>query len=226
MPKKPKPHAERKPEDYMEAAENALEMAKVLAGEGGISDQDFLQRMARSDELVDHDGKTCGQCHYQILGAEVARELIEAGTPPQQQGREECPCLQICLVASAASRTVSVTAISKFPAAATVCLSSAFVNGERTPVDFLAVQGGNGCLGLLTTSHLDEAETFRPARVPVHDDLGRLNRSVRVKQVLQIAVGHAIRQVADVQRFSHNGPPSENITQDKLGPQRANAVAQ
>ena len=35
--------------------------------------------MARSDELADHDGTTCGQCHYQILGAEVAREMIEAG---------------------------------------------------------------------------------------------------------------------------------------------------
>jgi hypothetical protein len=27
----------RKPEDYMEAADNALELAKVLAGQGGIS---------------------------------------------------------------------------------------------------------------------------------------------------------------------------------------------
>src|SRR2546430_8127849 len=79
MRKKTKPHEERKPEDYMEAADNALELAKVLAGQGGISDQDFLERMARSDELVDHDGKTCGQCHYMILGAEVAREMIEAG---------------------------------------------------------------------------------------------------------------------------------------------------
>src|SRR5439155_23221448 len=79
MPKKRKPHDERKPEDYMEAADNALELAKALAGEGGISDRDFLERMARSDELVDHDGKTCGQCHYTILSAEVAREMIEAG---------------------------------------------------------------------------------------------------------------------------------------------------
>ena len=79
MSKKRKPHEERTPEDYMEAADNALEMAKVLAGQGEISDQDFLERMARSDELVDHDGKTCGQCHYAILGAEVAREMIEAG---------------------------------------------------------------------------------------------------------------------------------------------------
>lgn len=79
MPNKPKPHDQRTPEDYMEAADNALEMAKALAGKGGISDQDFLARMARSDELVDHDGETCGLCHYTILGAEVAREMLEAG---------------------------------------------------------------------------------------------------------------------------------------------------
>jgi hypothetical protein len=35
--------------------------------------------MARSDELTDHDGDTCGMCHQRILGAEVAREMIEAG---------------------------------------------------------------------------------------------------------------------------------------------------
>lgn len=38
MPKRKKPHKDRKPEDYVEAADNALELAKVLAGEGGISD--------------------------------------------------------------------------------------------------------------------------------------------------------------------------------------------
>src|SRR5947207_13640581 len=79
MRKKRKPVEERTPEDYMEAADNALELAKALAGQGGISDRDFLERMARSDELVDHDGETCGQCHYTMIGAEVAREMIEAG---------------------------------------------------------------------------------------------------------------------------------------------------
>jgi hypothetical protein len=78
MPKK-KPHEERKHEDYMEAADNSLELAKVLAGQGTISDQEFLQRMARSDELVDHDGETCGMCYNAILGAQVAREMIEGG---------------------------------------------------------------------------------------------------------------------------------------------------
>src|ERR1700716_392357 len=79
MSKKRKPRKERKPEDYMEAANDSLELAKVLAGQGAISDQDFLERMARSDDLVDHDGETCGMCHSMILGAQVAREMIEAG---------------------------------------------------------------------------------------------------------------------------------------------------
>jgi hypothetical protein len=78
MSKNRKPFAERKAEDYREAAKNSLELAKVLAGQGGMSDKDFLKKMARSDELVDHDGETCGQCHYTILGARVAREMIEA----------------------------------------------------------------------------------------------------------------------------------------------------
>ena len=74
-----KPLEERTSEDYRQAADDSMELAKVLAGEGGISDQDFLERMARSDELADHDGETCGQCYYTILGAQVARGMIEAG---------------------------------------------------------------------------------------------------------------------------------------------------
>jgi hypothetical protein len=79
MSKRRKPHEERKPEDYMEAAEDSLELAKVLAGQGAISDQDFLERMARSADLVDHDGEACGLCHNMILGAQVAREMLAAG---------------------------------------------------------------------------------------------------------------------------------------------------
>ena len=35
----------------MKPADKSLELAKVLAGQGAISDQDFLERMARSDDL-------------------------------------------------------------------------------------------------------------------------------------------------------------------------------
>ena len=70
---------ERKPEDYREVAEDSLELARVLAGDGRINDQDFLERMARSDRGVDHDGETCGMCYNIFLGAQLAREMIEAG---------------------------------------------------------------------------------------------------------------------------------------------------
>jgi hypothetical protein len=70
---------ERTPEDYRRAAEESLELAKALSGEGEISDQDFLERMARSDALVDHDGETCGMCCNMILGAQTARDLLAAG---------------------------------------------------------------------------------------------------------------------------------------------------
>jgi hypothetical protein len=79
MRRKRKPLEDRKPQNYRDAAEDSLELARVLAGQGSISDQDFLERMARSDDLVDHDGEMCGMCHNIILGAEVAREMIEAG---------------------------------------------------------------------------------------------------------------------------------------------------
>ena len=74
-----RPRQRRTPEDYLNAAEDAFELAKVLAGEGNIGDRDFLERMARSDNVLDHDGETCGQCYHAILGAQVAREMIEAG---------------------------------------------------------------------------------------------------------------------------------------------------
>src|SRR5580700_688003 len=67
------------PEDYIRQAEEALELAETLAGTGKIGDQDFLTRMARSDAMVEHDGETCGMCCKMILGAEVAREMIDAG---------------------------------------------------------------------------------------------------------------------------------------------------
>jgi hypothetical protein len=69
----------RKPEDSRKAAEDSLELAQVLAGQRQISDQDFLERMARSDAQVDHDGETCGLCYNLRIGAQVAREMLEAG---------------------------------------------------------------------------------------------------------------------------------------------------
>jgi hypothetical protein len=70
---------ERTPEAYVEAAEEALELTEELAGKGKIGAQGFLERMARTDKLLDHDPEVCGMCCQRSIGAQVAREMLEAG---------------------------------------------------------------------------------------------------------------------------------------------------
>src|SRR5205085_4784006 len=82
-----------------------------------------------------------------------------------------------------------------------------FVHGECSPVELLAVEGGNGRLSFVIIVHLDKAKAFRAAGIPVHDDLRRLNRAMRSKQSLQIAVRRVIGQVANVQFLGHAWPP-------------------
>src|SRR5436305_8363284 len=71
--------SEKKPDDAMSVAEDNLEVAQVLVGKGRISDQEFLERMARSDRGIEGDGETCGLFYNIILGAQVAREMLAAG---------------------------------------------------------------------------------------------------------------------------------------------------
>src|SRR5438874_7670375 len=116
------------------------------------------------------------------------------------------------LVAPAAAITATAaTAATTEPAAtvATRSTASAFgprprlVDGEGAPVRLFAVQGGDGGLGLLVGLHFHKPEALGPSRVPVHDDLGRLHRAVRLEHLDEIAVAHRVAQVADVQLLTH-----------------------
>src|SRR5262245_54826290 len=49
------------------------------------------------------------------------------------------------------------------------------VDGQLPPLHLLAAQRRHGRLGFLVGAHLHEPEPLGPARVPVHDDLGRLH---------------------------------------------------
>ncbi len=67
--------AEQKdPDDLRSAALESLELAEVLVGKKHMSDQDFLERMARSDRLVYGDGETDGMSCRMLIDAQVARE--------------------------------------------------------------------------------------------------------------------------------------------------------
>ena len=72
-------HEARNPEDARRAAEESIELARVLAGESVMSGQEFLTRMARSDDMAFLDAESDGMTHNILLGAQVAREMLEAG---------------------------------------------------------------------------------------------------------------------------------------------------
>lgn len=61
-------------------AEQMASDAKVIADSRKMTDKEFLESMAKSDSLIDHEPNgTCGMCHHQFLMAEVAREMIANG---------------------------------------------------------------------------------------------------------------------------------------------------
>ena len=68
----------KKSEDIREAAEEALEQARALLGEGSMSDREFLESMARCDRLVEH-ADNCGHCAMELIQAETARDLLAEG---------------------------------------------------------------------------------------------------------------------------------------------------
>lgn len=70
--------AKKKPtsKDYGEAAKESLKLAEAMTGHRAMTGREFLESMAKSDELLDHDGETCGMCRHRKIDAEVAREML------------------------------------------------------------------------------------------------------------------------------------------------------
>jgi hypothetical protein len=71
--------AENNFSDDISAARESLLLAEVLLGKEHMSDQEFLERMARSDRIVTEDPETCGIACRMVIDAQVAREMLEAG---------------------------------------------------------------------------------------------------------------------------------------------------
>ncbi len=67
-----------KANEHAEAAAEAMEQARTLAGKGTMSDREFLESMARSDRLVDHEDN-CGCCAMNIIMAQTARDMLAEG---------------------------------------------------------------------------------------------------------------------------------------------------
>ena len=41
-----------------------------------MNDNEFLHKMSKLDQIMDHDPETCGNCYYQYIMSEIAREML------------------------------------------------------------------------------------------------------------------------------------------------------
>lgn len=44
-----------------------------------MTDQEFLESMAKSDRLISCDPENCGMCGHQFIMAQTARDMLAAG---------------------------------------------------------------------------------------------------------------------------------------------------
>src|SRR5690554_6377314 len=97
------------------------------------------------------------------------RSLITTGCQRTEVRRPpECDfAMDRALPAIPAAATAAVSAA----AAAAVFTGPCLVDFDGAASDFLFVQTIDGCLCFLLSPHFDKTETFRSARVAVHNDL-------------------------------------------------------
>src|SRR5262245_60765479 len=74
------------------------------------------------------------------------------------------------------------------------------VHLEVATAEGLVVEGADGFVRVL---HLDEGEAARAARVPVRDDLHRLDLAVLTEETADLLFGGTERKIADVKLLSH-----------------------
>src|SRR5205807_7414198 len=106
----------------------------------------------------------------------------------------------------AATATATAAEATTTAATAAVLPGLGLIDRQAAAVHLFAVHRGDGGLRLLVGAHFDEAKALGTAGVAVHDDLGGLDRAVRREHLFEVAVGHAVGQVPDVQLPAHPAP--------------------
>ena len=112
-------------------------------------------------------------------------------------------CGLVAVSATAATAaTAAITAVATATAAPWFA-GLGFIHLERPTAVVLAVQRGDGRLGLRVGTHLHESEPFALTCTPVHDDFRSLDGSVLRQQRLQVRTADIIAKVPDIQLFAH-----------------------
>src|SRR5215472_538648 len=137
----------------------------------------------------------------------LAPVFANSGVSPKRASQNHGPREQL-VAPAATTASPSAAASRESPSAATTGTSTAgflacFINHERTTVDVQAVKFCDGPGRIITRAKFDEAESTRPARIPVSNNSGRdCLVAFFTEQLEQAFVGHTVREISYIE-FCH-----------------------
>src|SRR3989338_4233192 len=115
------------------------------------------------------------------------------------QNSKDLPTASASIASSCAAVTAAVIAAAATKIASrTVFHRARLIYRERASAEVLAVPRLNCLLCFLIGRHLDESETLRTAAHLIHDDDSRLDGSALRESILELCIGRAVREPADV----------------------------
>src|SRR5215469_11990496 len=136
----------------------------------------------------------------------VAPVFANSGVSAKRASQNHEPREQ--LVAPATTATPPAASSRESPSTAVTRTSTAgflagFINHERTTADVQTVKFSNGSGRVITGAKFDEAESTRPARLPVSNNSGRdCLVAFFTEQLEPVFVRHAIREISYIE-FCH-----------------------
>ena len=159
----------------------------VMYAARGLSDVKATEGLVTTLFGFAHDHeRPAPRCGLAIFGAVIGKgsdsrnvlftmTSLGAMTPIPAPGREERPVFQNGLVASTAAGTgPALVPLPAYPPRLPPRSSRGFASltVSARPLTSWPFRAATAASSFLTTAHFDKAETFRAARVAVHDDLG------------------------------------------------------
>jgi hypothetical protein len=136
-----------------------------------------------------------------IASAAAAFAATAAAAAPVAAATTAAAATTEAATATAAATTESPATTTT--ASAAIFTRAGFVDGQSTAAMLLTVQGCDRRLGFLIGPHFDEPESLGSAGVTVVDDLGRDNRAVLAKQLLELRAIDLVAQIPNVKLLTH-----------------------
>jgi len=111
----------------------------------------------------------------------------------------------VATVSAATTTTAATATISAAAATAAFTLfhGTRFVNRQRTAIDFLTMELGDGCLRLFRRAHFHEAEATGATGHAIIDHLHPGDIARLGKEIGQVIFRHAKGQIAHIEFYAH-----------------------